>query len=223
MTDFKQAHENMLFRQFLPNKLTDGRLLHAFEEVWREKFIPNPSTPLSYCDQNLSLPVADREALSSLSLMRLFQAAKVMKRHRVLTLAGGTGFGAVLLSYLAKSVVCLEEEASLYESICRNVRQLSSANIKVVKGLFVKGVSRQGPYDLIFIEGAVQEVPFSVLEQLAQGGKLFTYEPLFQEARRQLSEAVCYERFGKAYTKTSLFEAVAPRLRAFNIQNEFQL
>jgi len=221
--DFKNAHENMLFRQFLPNKLTDERLLHAFEEVWREKFIPAPSNALSYCDQNVVLPVKGREALSSLSLMRLLQAAKLSKKHRVLNIASGTGFGAVVLSYLAKSVVCLEENDSLYGILLDNIQQFSSAYIKPVKGPLVEGVPPQAPYDLILIEGAVSDVPFSILEQLEEGGRLLIYEPLFESCDHQLSRAVCYERHGKTYTKTYLFEAVAPRLEMFSKQNEFQL
>ncbi len=221
--DFKHAHENMLFRQFLPNKLTDQRLLHAFEEVWREKFIPAPSSFLSYCDQNVKLPVEGREALSSLSLMRLLQAANVTKKHRVLYVAGGTGFGAVILSYLARSVVCLEENELLYSILLENIREFSSTSITPVKGSLVEGVPLHSPYDLIFIEGAVADIPFSILEQLNEGGRLFTYEPLFESSDQQISRAVYFERHGKTYTKISLFEAVAPRLEAFNKKNEFHL
>lgn len=213
----------MLFRQFLPNKLTNGKLLHAFEEVWREKFIPAPSTPLSYCDQNVSLPVEGREALSSFSLMRLLQTANITKQHRVLHIGAGTGFGAVVLSYLAKSVVCLEENEELYLMLLNNIEQFSASNIKAVKGEIVGGAPLQGPYDIIFIEGAVLDIPFSILEQLEEGGKLFAYEPLFETSSRQLSRAIRYERFGKTYTKTSFFEAVAPRLKGFNSQDDFQL
>ena len=221
--DFKRAHENMLFKQFLPNKLTNKRLLHAFEEVWRENFIPAPSNPLSYCDQNLPLPVKGREALSPLSLMRLLQAARVTKEHCVLNVASGTGFGAVILSYLAKSVVCLEENEELYSIGLENSKQFLSPNLTVVKGRLVEGVSSHAPYDRIFVEGAVADMSFSLLEQLKGGGQLFAYEPLFEMPNRQLSRAVCYERHGKAYTKKSLFEAIAPRLEVFNKQNEFEL
>ncbi|HBN22860.1 MAG TPA: hypothetical protein DD412_06445 [Holosporales bacterium] len=221
--DFKRAHENMLFRQFLPNKLTDERLLHAFEEVWREKFIPAPSNPLSYCDQNVKLPVEGREALSPLSLMRLLQAAAPTKKHRVLNIASGTGFGAVILSYLARSIVCLEEDDKLYSVLLETIQQFSSTYIKPVKEPLTEGVPLQGPYDLIFIEGAVSDVPFSILEQLDERGKLFTYEPLFDSSVHQISRAVCFERYGKTYTKTFLFEAIAPRLEMFEKQKEFQL
>lgn len=221
--DFKRAHENMLFRQFLPNKLTDARLLHAFEEVWREKFIPAPLNALSYCDQNVTLPVKGREILSSLSLMRLLQAAAPAKKSRVLNIASGTGFCTVILSYLAKSVVCLEEDEDLYSLLLETVQQFSSTHIKPVKGPLTEGVPLQGPYDLIIIEGAVSDLPFSILEQLAEGGRLFTYEPLFDVVTHQISRAVCFERQGKTYTKTSLFEAIAPRLEAFNKNNKFHL
>lgn len=221
--DFKRAHENMLFRQFLPNKLTDARLLHAFEEVWRERFIPAPSNALSYCDQNVKLPVKGREALSSLSLMRLLQAAAPTKKHRVLSIASGTGFGAVVLSYLTKSIVCLEEDETLYSFLLEMVQQFSCTHIKPVKGALTEGVPLQGPYDLIFIEGAASDIPFSLLEQLEEGGNLFAYEPLFDSLAHQISRAVCFQRHGKTYTKTSLFEAVAPRLEAFNKQHKFHL
>ena len=42
------------------------------------------------------------------------------------------------------------------------------------QGGLVEGVKDQAPYDVIFIGGAVEQVPESLLSQLAEGGRLVT-------------------------------------------------
>lgn len=222
MKDFKKAHSNMVFGQLLPNKLVDQRLRHALTEVWREEFVPDATRPLSYGDQGISLGET-REALSSLSLMRLLQGAGVTKKDRVLDVAAGTGYGAVVLSYLAKKVVCVEADQGLCGLLEANLEAAAVRNVSMVRGPLAKGAPKQGPYEVILVEGAMQDVPFSLLNQLAEGGRLLTYEPLFGDENRRLSRAVCYERVGKTYTKTTLFEANAPRLRVFDSPQGFEL
>lgn len=226
MKDFKKAHSNMVFGQLLPNKLVDPRLLHALTEVWREGFVPESTQPLSYCDQSIGLDQG-RKSLSSLALMRLLQKAFVTKTDRILDVASGTGYGAVILSYLGKSVVCVEENDTLYKALLANLDQADVRSVKAVKGALPKGAQKQGPYDLIIIEGAVQDMPFSLLDQLAPGGRLLAYEPLFSDDVREMSRAVCYQCSGsgskKSYTKTYLFEACAPRLGGFNVPQKFRL
>jgi len=41
-----------------------------------------------------------------------------------------------------------------------------------VKGSLVEGLAKQGPYDVIFINGQIDETPINLLEQLSDKGRL---------------------------------------------------
>ncbi len=222
MQHFKNAHRNMLFGQFLPNKLTDLRALHAFKEVWREEFIQEPVKALSYSDQAIPL-TKTRSALSALSFMRLLQAAKISKKEHVLHIAAGTGYGSVVLSYLAKNVVALEEDKDLTKQMLQNIEASSARNIETDEGKLSEGASKKGPYDVIFVEGAAENIPFVLLDQLKNGGRLLVFEPLMKAPNGHLSRACHYQKIEKTYTKTYLFEAGAPLLPAFAAFPKFQL
>ena len=222
MQHFKKAHQNMIFGQFLPNKLTGARLLHAFEEVWREGFVPEASKPLSYSDQFLTLSPA-RALMSPLSFMRLLKAAEVTSTDHILHVGAGTGYGSVILSYLSQKVIVLEEEGAFYAQLAQNVENSSAKNIELVQGQLADGCSPKGPYDLIFVEGVAEEIPNSLLEQLKNNGRLLVFEPLAGLQCGKMARACQFQKIKNTYTKTYLFEAVAPLLPSFSKTTSFQL
>jgi protein-L-isoaspartate(D-aspartate) O-methyltransferase len=47
--------------------------------------------------------------------------------------------------------------------------------VEVVQGGLIEGVKGQAPYDVIFVNGAVEQVPENLLAQLAEGGRLVAF------------------------------------------------
>ena len=45
-------------------------------------------------------------------------------------------------------------------------------NTAVVSGALSAGVAKQGPFDVIVIEGAVEVIPDALIKQLKEGGRL---------------------------------------------------
>lgn len=212
MKHFKKAHRNMIFGQFLPNKLTDPNVLHAFEMVWREDFVPDPIKALSYCDQPVPL-TASRSMLSSLSFMRLLHAASITKKETVLYVGAGTGYGAVVTAYLAKKVIALESEASLFKSLSHLPDGYDVPNMTPIKGSLVEGAPALAPFDVIFVEGALTDVPATLLSQLKEGGRLLMYRPMrTQHAGASVdgvATAIRIQRFGTHFSTIPLFQALA--------------
>jgi protein-L-isoaspartate(D-aspartate) O-methyltransferase len=46
--------------------------------------------------------------------------------------------------------------------------------VEVVQGGLFEGVKDRAPFDVIFVNGAIERVPESLLSQLAEGGRLVT-------------------------------------------------
>src|SRR5580704_458243 len=116
MADFAQARRMMVEGQIRTNDVTELNLLAAFDEVPRERFVPERWQPIAYLDRDV--PVQESGArclLKPMVLAKLIQAAVVGKGDRVLVVGCATGYSAAILSKLGRSVVALEEDAALAE------------------------------------------------------------------------------------------------------------
>ena len=80
------------------------------------------------------------------------------------------GYGAAVLARLAGHVVALEEDASLAASA--QAALADAPNVTAVGGPLAAGWPQGAPYDAILLEGAAEQVPAALFEQLKDGGRL---------------------------------------------------
>jgi len=171
MIDFEAARIKMVEHQIRTTDVTSHSVLRAFLSVPREAFVSEKAKPLAYLDADIELSPG-RYLMEASPLAKLLQAAEITKNDRVLDVGAGTGYVAALLSHLAGSVTALESDGALCELAAANLSALGCPNVTVVTGDLTKGYAAAAPYDLIFVNGSVEEVPATLLEQLAEGGRL---------------------------------------------------
>lgn len=171
MIDFEAARIKMVEHQIRTTDVTSHSVLRAFLSVPREAFVSEKAKPLAYLDADIELSPG-RYLMEASPLAKLLQAAEITKNDRVLDVGAGTGYVAALLSHLAGSVTALESDSALCELAAANLNALGCPNVTVVTGDLTKGYAAAAPYDLIFVNGSVEEVPAALLEQLAEGGRL---------------------------------------------------
>jgi len=171
MIDFEAARIKMVEHQIRTTDVTSHSVLRAFLSVPREAFVSEKAKPLAYLDADIELSPG-RYLMEASPLAKLLQAAEITKNDRVLDVGAGTGYVAALLSHLAGSVTALESDGALCELAAANLNVLGCPNVTVVTGDLTKGYAAAAPYDLIFVNGSVEEVPAVLLEQLAEGGRL---------------------------------------------------
>lgn len=213
--DFATARRKMVDNQVRPNDVTDPRLVSAFLEVPRERFAPADRAAIAYMDSDLSIGDG-RALLKPLVLARLLQAADVQESDRVLDVACGTGYSTAVLAHLAHSVTALEENARLAAEASRLLGELGAGNASVVTGPLTAGWSKDAPYDVILINGAVEVVPEALLAQLKEDGCLLAIL-----SRGPVGEAILYQRVATDISTRSLFDAAAPLLKEFVKPPEF--
>ena len=211
MTDFALARRNMIDGQLRPNRVTNPQLLAAIADLPRERFLPPGLQSVAYADDDVPLGNG-RYLMEPMILARLIQTLQPQPEDKALVVASGTGYGTALLARLVKSVVAVEADARLASSAEQTIRALGIGNVHQVTGRMEDAYPADAPYDVILIEGAVQKVPATILDQLAEGGRLGT---VIAAPTGMLGVAHLMVKEGGVASGRPLFDAGTPPLPGF--------
>ena len=200
--------------------VTDQRLLARLVEVPRERFVPVEVRDLAYSDIGFSMKPNDasgeaRYLLPPMVLARLIQGGRVKAIDRVLDVACGAGYSTAILAGLAASVVALEADAAAAADLRTRVDGFGLGHVLCVEGDLTEGATRDAPFDVILINGAVETNLHGLLAQLADGGRLLAIKRDFEDPTGRAAKAMCFEKRGQDIGSRYLFDASAPVLRAF--------
>jgi protein-L-isoaspartate(D-aspartate) O-methyltransferase len=171
MTDYAQQRLTMVDAQVRTNDVTDPRIHDAMRKVARERFVPGSKQALAYVDAVLEV-AHGRFLLDPRTFSKLLALAEVRETDTVLDVACATGYSSAILARLAKSVVALEQDVDLVRVASEAIPSSGATNATVVQGTLAEGFKGRAPYDVIFVNGAIEEAPQALLAQLANGGRL---------------------------------------------------
>ena len=115
-----------------------------------------------------------------------------------------------MLAELVDSVVALEEDKAFAEGAPL------PANVSRVSGPLAKGWPKGAPFDLILFDGAVEQIPPAIIDQLAEGGRLAA--PVMEEGVSRLSIG---RKAGGGFGILSFADAETPVLPGFVIERGF--
>lgn len=146
-------------------------MLSAFRRVPRERFVSDEARRYAY--ENRPLPIGHGQTISQpLMVAIMLEPLSLKGEERVLEIGTGSGYQAALLSLLAREVVSVERVRELAESGASRLSELGYANVKVFVAGEVLGWPAKGPYDAIVVSAGAPEVPSSLVDQLAMGGRM---------------------------------------------------
>lgn len=209
MTDYDRARKVMVDNQLRTAGITDRRVLAAMGEIPREQFVPEVRRPLAYIDDAIAVGGA-RKLGAPAPFAKLIQLAEVDGGDHVLDLGCGTGYSAAVLGQLGASVVAVETEPALAATARSALAAVGATNVTVVEGALETAGKSKGPYDVIVIEGAVEQVPDALFAQLKPDGTLVA---LVAEGGRP-AVAHLFARSGKGIASRAVFDAQLPPLAA---------
>ena len=122
--------------------------------------------------------------------------------ERALVVGAGTGYSAAVLAAIGLEVVALESSAEL-------AAQARALGVEVVEGRSRPAGAKGAPYDLILIDGAVEDIPDALVDQLADGGRLGA-----ALIDRGVTRLIVGRKAGGAFGYLSLGDAASPALPA---------
>lgn len=169
--DFTAARRHMIESQLRPSDVSDPVVIAAMAVTARENFVPASLQTLAYIDRAVSLS-GGRVLNPALSTGLLLTRAELSADDKVLLIGAGTGYAAALLAGIVAEVTAVEDDCALVEHA--RAALAGAANVTIVESALAQGHADGAPYDVIIIDGAVQQLPDGIIAQLADGGRLLT-------------------------------------------------
>jgi protein-L-isoaspartate(D-aspartate) O-methyltransferase len=171
----------------LRRTIRDARVIEAMASIPRERFVPEHLQQRSYEDR--ALPIGGGQTISQPLIVALMIEAMLLRGdERVLEVGTGSGYAAAVLSRLAREVVTVERIADLGEQARARLTALQLENVTVIFPAKHLGYKDGAPYDAILVSAGAPHVPRTLLDQLAEGGRLIV--PIGNRQAQQLVRAV---------------------------------
>jgi protein-L-isoaspartate(D-aspartate) O-methyltransferase len=213
--NFAAARQHMVDSQIRTNKVTDERLIDAIRMLPRERFVPDKVKARAYLDDDIEI-APNRYLMEPMVTARLIQAAEPKADDIALVVGAGAGYAAGVLSRLVNTVVALEADGELAQRATATMIDLSIDNAIVMDGPLNAGCTKHAPYNIIYLDGAVEQVPAALLAQLADGGRMVGVR-----AERGVGRATLWIKSGDAVSHRVLFDATVARLPGFAAPAQF--
>lgn len=211
--DFHDLRVKMVDGQLRTTDVTDVAILSAMLEIPREDFVPAQRRPLAYIDEDIAISEGrpGRHLMRASPFAKLLQLAAVREGELVLDVGCGTGYSSAVLARIAGFVVALESDPELAADAAGRLAALGCENVSVVEGPLPQGHAAQAPYDVIVVEGAVDEIPEALTAQLKDGGRLVAVVGTGNSGR-----ATLWRKEGRLVSSRTGFNAAVQPLQAFS-------
>ena len=171
MMDFPKARLKMVEEQIISRGIKDPRLIAAMKKIPRHLFVEEALQSQAYTDH--PLPIGDKQTISQPYMVALMTEALLLTgRERILEIGTGSGYQTAILAELSEKVFSVERIRSLAIRARKLLYELGYFNveIKIFDGTF--GWMEESPFDAILVTAGSPDIPETLIDQLAVGGKL---------------------------------------------------
>jgi len=169
--DYEALRSGMVERQLRRRGIEDERVLAAMGEVPRERLVGARQRRRAYADS--ALPIGHGQTISQPWIVAaICEGLALTGTEKVLEVGTGSGYSACVLSKLAREVITIERIEELAQEARKALAELEATNVEVVVGDGSKGLPDRAPFEGIAVHATAPEAPSSLIEQLADGGRL---------------------------------------------------
>lgn len=184
MPDQPDPRAQDLVNQLRQRGITDSNVLDALLKVPRNRFVQDSMQSQAWDDR--ALPIACDQTISQPFMVALMtQELALSGSEKVLEIGTGSGYQTAVLAQLAGDIFTVERHAALSEAARTLLEgQLQLANLRFRVGDGTVGWPEEAPFDRILVTAAAPDLPESLFEQLAEGGRIVV--PIGSESQQQL-------------------------------------
>lgn len=161
----------MVDTQIRPSDVTKFPIIAAMLHTPREAYVPAPRRAVAYSEGTIAFKDS-REMLEPRALGKLLDALDIERSDNVLVIGANFGYATALLAHMATSVVAIESDPAIAQEAEDALAANGVDNAAIIAGDMTAGQPKAGPFDVILIEGGVEQVPEALLDQLAEGGRI---------------------------------------------------
>lgn len=201
--EYGLARLNMIRNQLIPNQITNLVLLEAMSSMPRHLFVDEKYSSVAYSDGSFSID-SKRRLLEPLLFAKMVEACKIDKTSKILDIGCGFGYSSIILAKMAELVVGIDNDITTITQAKYLAGNLNVTNCFFkVKELF-DYCAEEFLFDIIFINGALHEVPSVLFDQLTHKGRMVLLEP-----SAGILKLVLYFKSPKGISREELFAATA--------------
>lgn len=151
--------------------IRNQKVLDAFLKVPRHLFVDEAFRQEAYADK--ALPIGNSQTISQPYIVALMtEALGLGEDDKILEVGTGSGFQTAILAQFSRRVYTVERDALLAEKARTRLREMGNQNVMFKIGDGTQGWTANAPYDKIIVTAGAREIPPSLLNQLAEGGRM---------------------------------------------------
>lgn len=216
MTDFTARRTMMVDTQVRPSDVTKFPIIDAMLKVPRENFVPAAQREAAYMDGNLDLGQG-RVLLEPRTLAKMLDALDISGDELVADIGSAMGYSSAVIAHMAEAVVAVEEDSGWAADAAEALTETGIDNVIQHTAALAEGAPQHGPYDVMIVQGGVQQLPNALQEQIKEGGRVAC---IFMQGA--LGEVrIGYKQGGRISWRNS-FNAGAPVLSGFTKEEAFE-
>jgi protein-L-isoaspartate(D-aspartate) O-methyltransferase len=171
MKDPLIARKTMVEEQLVNRGLKNQRILNAFLDVPRHKFVEEYLKYKAYDDYPLSIGYG--QTISQPYMVALMTEALDPKpEEKILEIGTGSGYQTAILSRLCSTVYSIERISTLASRARKTLDELGYYNIHIRIGDGTMGLQQDAPYDGIIVTAGAPYVPEALIAQLTEEGRI---------------------------------------------------
>jgi len=198
MDQYFDARMRMVEDQLTRREIKDQKVLGAMRKVKRHLFVDKKNWDKAYDDTPLSIPCS--QTISQPYMVALMtEAIKPTGDKVVLEIGTGSGYQTAILAEICKQVYSIERHADLAAQTQALLQDLDYKNIEIKVDDGSLGWQEKAPFDAIIVTAAAPEVPESLVDQLADRGKMVI--PVGAQHRQNLELVL---KRGDSYIKKTI-------------------
>ncbi|HMK51318.1 MAG TPA: protein-L-isoaspartate(D-aspartate) O-methyltransferase [Thermodesulfobacteriota bacterium] len=169
--DFSKTRLKMVEEQIFSRGVKDAKLIAAMKKIPRHLFVEEALQNQAYSDH--PLPIGEKQTISQPYMVALMTEALLLTgKEKVLEIGTGSGYQTAILAELSEKVFSIERIRPLALRARKLLYELGYFNVEIKIFDGTLGWMEESPFDAIVVTAGSPDIPQTLLDQLAIGGRL---------------------------------------------------